>query len=114
MRNSRIMAVLIVLCFTFAGVSTVWADKDFNAKTANKEIKIKTDDNYHKKEIKVKRGDNPEVDVTSIASEAHGSVTGLSLNNEPVQYISDGAVIITGTDTCAWIFSGGTYHRYCW
>lgn len=120
MRISRFMAVLLCLCFTFAGASALAADKEIKAIKGDKEITVTVDaDNFKLKNVKIKDGTMEEV-VVSQPIERHGNnVTDLEIKRkngpaDTIQYVPDDTTIISGTGTCVWYFSGGGWHQYCW
>ena len=121
MRTSQIMAILLIMCFTFAGASALAVDKEIKVKKGNKEITVTVDDsNYNLKNVKVKDGTMAEEDFTSGANERHGSdVTELRIKRkrgpaEDIQFVTEGTVILSGTGTCVWYFSMSQWHQYCW
>jgi len=123
MKTSLIMAILLCLCFTFAGASALAADKEIKGKKGNEEITVTVDDedNYKLKKVIVKKdGETAGEDMTERSIERHGDdVTQLQIKRENgpadvIRSVPNDTVIISGDGTCAWYFYGGGWHQYCW
>ena len=114
MRNSRIMAVMIVICFTVSGASMVWGkEKECKYKhDATKKVVVITDDSGKFEKFKINDQEGP--------ADNSGQVGRMSINfgdstgNQGVIEVEDGMCIFTGSGTCVTYFSGGTWHKRCW
>ena len=114
MRNSRIMAIMIVICFTVSGASVVWGkEKECKYKhDTNKKVFVITDDNGKFEKFKIDGAEVPE----DIAGYAYGMILNFGGNagEQKVIEVEDGSCIFTGSGTCASYFYGGTWHQKCW
>jgi len=104
------MAIMMVLCFTFVGVSSLWAGsiKDLHTKNG-KLFKVYLDDNG-----KIIKGelDDQEVqpqNINTLSIKVQGDKETYDFKSLP-----PGTVIYTGPgDTCIWYFDGSKYVKRC-
>jgi len=119
MRSSRIMAIILCLCFTFAGSFALAQDENIVVERGNRTITVTVDHNNMLKKVIIRDG-TAEEDVTRRANERHGdNLTDLQIKRkhgpaEDIKFVTEGTVIESGTGTCVWKFSGGHWHQYCW
>ena len=117
MRYSRILAVLIVLCFTFAGTTMLFAKDQTTIDLDGKKITITYDAVTNRAEVK-DAADKP-VNVVGPPIGGHvgeGKLRLHTVNGPPETIISvtEGCEInTTYNPTCTWKFTGGDWVKTC-
>lgn len=112
MRTSRILAVLLLLCFTFAGTSMLWAQPvDVPVRLGNERFTLRYDSN-------TRAFDGIRNEAGQIQPTRQGPVWNLRImeHGQPPQRIisvPDGTIITSGDGTCVWYFIGGTWIQFC-
>lgn len=101
MRTVRIMAALIFLCFTFAGSSTVWAEKIEVDHVKIEKVKDAQGN------FKIKRDDTVIIDNQTTVVTLDNLVN--LLREKP-----DSHVITKDNPTCYWYWDGSQWRKYCW
>lgn len=114
MKSATMVALIFLLCFTFAGNAAVWANPDnppsieveFGGKKftivdrGNRDVIIKDE---AERTLPVKSGPAWDMEIREKGREWR-----------TIRKIKDGTFIFSGNGTCVTYYSNGGYTEYCW
>ncbi len=116
MRTSRVMALMIAICFTFVGASLLWGgEKEFKC-GSHGNLKVHWD-NSGKFQKFTLNGATVPPDRTYNAANGDLTSAGLELRDGQmmlkVREMKDGTWLKAGDGSCYYYYSGGTLVRKC-
>ena len=112
MRPSRMISILFLLCFTFAGTSMLCAGQRMEYDTPKGKFMVELNDN--KEIIKGVTPQGEELAPKDIGELGFTERSDTEYKFYELKEFPEGAVVVTGPgNTCFWYFDGRRYVYYC-